>query len=99
MRQPESLLAAFWIWGLRLFAPWTQGTSRSTNTATLPLTNSNVIETLTSRVCDKSTDHERQYSTRVQIHATSGRSLLGPAKWTYFYLYVMLDVFSRYFVS
>jgi putative transposase len=22
--------------------------------------------------------------------------LLGPAKWTYFYLYVLLDVFSRY---
>ena len=22
--------------------------------------------------------------------------LLGPAKWTYFYLYVILDVFSRY---
>jgi putative transposase len=25
--------------------------------------------------------------------------LLGPAKWTYFYLYVMLDVFSRYAVG
>lgn len=25
--------------------------------------------------------------------------LLGPAKWTYFYLYVMLDVFSRYVVD
>ncbi len=25
--------------------------------------------------------------------------LLGPAKWTYFYLYVMLDVFSRYVVG
>jgi len=25
--------------------------------------------------------------------------LLGPAKWTYFYLYVMLDVFSRYMVG
>jgi putative transposase len=25
--------------------------------------------------------------------------LLGPAKWTYFYLYVILDVFSRYVVS
>jgi putative transposase len=25
--------------------------------------------------------------------------LLGPVKWTYFYLYVMLDVFSRYVVS
>jgi putative transposase len=25
--------------------------------------------------------------------------LLGPAKWTYFYLYVMLDVFSRYLVG
>jgi putative transposase len=24
--------------------------------------------------------------------------LLGPAKWTYFYLYIMLDVFSRYVV-
>jgi putative transposase len=25
--------------------------------------------------------------------------LLGPAKWTYFYLYVMLDVFSRYVIG
>ena len=25
--------------------------------------------------------------------------LLGPAKWTYFYLYVILDVFSRYAVA
>jgi transposase InsO family protein len=25
--------------------------------------------------------------------------LLGPAKWTYFYLYVILDVFSRYVVA
>jgi putative transposase len=25
--------------------------------------------------------------------------LLGPAKWTYFYLLVMLDIFSRYVVS
>src|SRR5260370_402963 len=25
--------------------------------------------------------------------------LLGPAKWTYYYLYVILDVFSRYFVG
>ena len=25
--------------------------------------------------------------------------LLGPAKWTYFYLYVILDVFSRYIVG
>src|SRR5256885_17011185 len=25
--------------------------------------------------------------------------LLGPAKWTYFYLYVIMDVFSRYVVG
>src|SRR5437867_10689964 len=25
--------------------------------------------------------------------------LLGPSKWTYFYLYVLLDVFSRYVVG
>jgi putative transposase len=25
--------------------------------------------------------------------------LKGPAKWTYFYLYVVLDVFSRYVVG
>ena len=25
--------------------------------------------------------------------------MLGPAKWTYFYLYVILDVFSRYAVG
>ena len=27
------------------------------------------------------------------------RQLLGPVKWTYFYLYVILDVFSRYVVG
>jgi len=25
--------------------------------------------------------------------------LLGPVKWTYFYLYVILDIFSRYVVG
>ena len=25
--------------------------------------------------------------------------LLGPKKWTYFYLYVLLDIFSRYVVG
>jgi len=33
---------------------------------------------------------------------SSGRDitkLLGPTKWTYFYLYVVLDVFSRYVVG
>lgn len=42
-----------------------------------------------------------------QVHATAPNQLwswditklLGPAKWTYFYLYVMLDVFSRYVVG
>lgn len=42
-----------------------------------------------------------------QVHATAPRQLwswditklLGPAKWTYFYLYVLLDVFSRYAVG
>jgi putative transposase len=42
-----------------------------------------------------------------QVHATQPNQLwswditklLGPAKWTYFYLYVMLDVFSRYVVG
>ena len=35
-------------------------------------------------------------------HRASARpysKLLGPAKWTYFYLYVILDVFSRYVVG
>jgi len=31
--------------------------------------------------------------------AGTSRKLLGPTKWTYFYLYVMLDVFSRYVVG
>lgn len=42
-----------------------------------------------------------------QVHATKPNQLwswditklLGPTKWTYFYLYVMLDVFSRYVVG
>ena len=42
-----------------------------------------------------------------QVHATKPNQLwswditklLGPAKWTYFYLYVMLDVFSRFVVG
>src|SRR5882724_3233787 len=31
-----------------------------------------------------------------QLWSWDVTKLLGPAKWTYFYLYVMLDVFSRY---
>jgi putative transposase len=34
-----------------------------------------------------------------EVYATLLTKLLGPAKWTYFYLYVMLDVFSRYVVG
>ena len=34
------------------------------------------------------------------INLELGRSrLLGPTKWTYYYLYVMLDIFSRYVVG
>ena len=34
-----------------------------------------------------------------QVWSWDITKLLGPAKWTYFYLYVMLDVFSRYVVG
>lgn len=34
-----------------------------------------------------------------QIWSWDITKLLGPAKWTYFYLYVMLDIFSRYVVG
>ena len=34
-----------------------------------------------------------------QVWSWDITKLLGPAKWTYFYLYVLLDVFSRYMVG
>ena len=34
-----------------------------------------------------------------QVWSWDITKLLGPAKWTYFYLYVMLDIFSRYVVG
>src|SRR5438045_8821568 len=34
-----------------------------------------------------------------QVWSWDMTKLLGPAKWTYFYLYVILDVFSRYVVG
>lgn len=34
-----------------------------------------------------------------QVWSWDITKLLGPAKWTYFYLYVMLDIFSRYAVG
>jgi len=34
-----------------------------------------------------------------QVWSWDITKLLGPAKWTYFYLYVILDVFSRYVVG
>jgi putative transposase len=34
-----------------------------------------------------------------QLRSWDITKLLGPAKWTYFYLYVILDVFSRYVVG
>src|SRR6202162_6607644 len=40
---------------------------------------------------------ERRDQLRHPVYAAP--ELLGPAKWTYFYLYVMLDVFSRYVVG
>ena len=38
-------------------------------------------------------------SGRTSCGRGTSRKLLGPAKWTYFYLYVILDVFSRYAVG
>jgi putative transposase len=34
-----------------------------------------------------------------QVWSWDITKLLGPAKWTYFYLYVILDIFSRYVVA
>ncbi len=34
-----------------------------------------------------------------QVWSWDVTKLLGPAKWTYFYLYVLLDIFSRYVVA
>lgn len=34
-----------------------------------------------------------------QVWSWDSTKLLGPAKWTYFYLYVILDIFSRYVVG
>jgi len=34
-----------------------------------------------------------------ELHSWDITKLLGPAKWTYYYLYVILDVFSRYAVG
>lgn len=34
-----------------------------------------------------------------EVWSWDSTSLLGPAKWTYFYLYVILDIFSRYVVG
>ncbi len=34
-----------------------------------------------------------------QVWSWDVTKLLGPAKWTYFYLYVILDIFSRYVVG
>ena len=34
-----------------------------------------------------------------QVWSWDITKLLGPAKWTYFYLYVILDVYSRYAVG
>jgi putative transposase len=33
------------------------------------------------------------------VHVPTQPKLLGPAKWTYYYLYVLLDLFSRYVVG
>ena len=38
----------------------------------------------------------RQFYRRIEGDPDNITKLLGPAKWTYFYLYVILDVFSRY---
>jgi putative transposase len=35
----------------------------------------------------------------IQVWSWDVTKLLGPKKWTYFYLYVLLDIFSRYVVG
>ncbi len=34
-----------------------------------------------------------------EVYSWDITKLLGPAKWTYYYLYVILDIFSRYAVG
>ena len=34
-----------------------------------------------------------------QVWSWDITKLLGPAKWTYYYLYVILDIYSRYVVG
>ena len=51
--------------------------------------------------------HQRGYYTKPELLATGPNQvwswditkLKGPAKWTYFYLYVIMDIFSRYVVG
>jgi putative transposase len=43
--------------------------------------------------------HELLATAQNQLWSWDITKLLGPAKWTYFYLYVILDVFSRYVVG
>ena len=43
--------------------------------------------------------HELLATAPNQLWSWDITKLLGPAKWTYFYLYVVLDVFSRYVVG
>ena len=43
--------------------------------------------------------HELLATAHNQLWSWDITKLLGPAKWTYFYLYVILDVFSRYVVG
>src|SRR5665811_101764 len=45
------------------------------------------------------TKHELLATAPNQLWSWDITKLMGPAKWTYFYLYVILDVFSRYVVG
>jgi len=52
----------------------------------------------TSRSVDASALQETRTAATApnQLWSWDITKLLGPVKWTYFYLYVILDVFSRY---
>jgi transposase InsO family protein len=43
--------------------------------------------------------HRPQSGLVLGHHQALGAGHLGPAKWTYFYIYVILDIFSRYVVG
>ena len=64
-----------------------------------PRTASSASAATSSRHPPYATPGAARRTSRTRSGRGTSRKLLGPAKWTYFYLYVILDVFSRYAVG